>query len=216
MTNLFNLPRIDGANTSFAITFDSDWNDQIYVSKPGFSGIPLNLNAAITSGSNVITGLSSVDGLAVGSLIQGAGIPAGARIGALPSSSSVTIVDANNDALEATETLPSASFWFFPPPLDLTGISFKSQVRASLSSPSALLTVSTIAGTMVNSGTAGIFGYDVPAATLRTSALFNAVQAAGGQIDCVADITATDDSGAFLNLCEAAPFTVQVRIGATR
>jgi ribosomal 30S subunit maturation factor RimM len=207
MTNRSSIPPFDGANTTFAITFDADWNDQFFVGAPGFPGTPIEITGVL-DGTTVITGISSDAGIATGCLIVGVGIPNGTVVDEL-TGTTITMSEA------ATISAPDSTFYIFPPPLDLTGISFRCQLRTAIGAVSALIDLSTENGLMVNGGTSGLFGFQVPAATLRASTLLNVVRQAGGQVDFVGDIKAFDTLGS-TNLCPAAPFTVQVRQGITQ
>ena len=89
-----------------------------------------------TAGSPTITSVSSLSGLAVGSALSGAGIPAGTVVNALPSSNSITM--SNNATVSATET-------------------FNSPTTVTLTSPTAVA-VSVGLGQVVITGAATVTG----------------------------------------------------------
>ena len=62
-----------GANPPYAIS-------DFLSSFPQFSGTPINVAGTLTSGSDVVSNLSSVAGLAAGQLVSAPGIPSGALI----------------------------------------------------------------------------------------------------------------------------------------
>lgn len=88
-------------------------------------------------------------------------------------------------------------------PIDLTGISFHSQVRSSAESAVVLLDLSTDDGTLVIDAPAGRLSWAVPESMLTTL-----------RGDYVTDIIA-EAEGIRVNLC-ADPLTLLVRHGVTR
>lgn len=206
MSNIKLIPQFP-SGMSISIVADCDWTDQLYVTTPGMPGAPVTLTGSL-AGSNQFTP-SFTTGVLPGMLAAGYGIPAAATAQAV-SSSIVTLSAA------ATQTVPSTEVTFFPPPLDLTGISFESVLRSALSDTTVILDMSTANGLMVNSGTLGMFGWAVPAATLKGAPLPAALGAAG-TLECVLDIVATDATGARINLCALnGPISVSVSLSVTR
>jgi hypothetical protein len=91
-------------------------------------------------------------------------------------------------------------------PVDLTGISFKAQLRASAADAKVALEMSTDNGMLVNGGIAGTLTQAVLAAKTR-----------GLPSPCVFDMLAIDAAaGIVINLFEAAPATITVLRGVTR
>lgn len=205
-TNLLNLPQIP-AGTTIELVSNADWNDQFFVPVPGFNIAPFSLSGALAASSPTFT-VASSDDVLPDMLASGFGVPAGATVDAV---TATTITLSEN----ATITAPNASVSFSPPPMDLTGISFSSKLRINAISAAVLLSCSTAAGTMTNGGTGGTFGWSVPAATMLVAPW--PVLELQGTLDCVADIIATDATGATVNLCaENDPIAVTVNLSITR
>jgi hypothetical protein len=224
-TNLLNLPQIV-AGTTITIDSNVDWNDMFYVPVPGFPvgnvtvtpnngigaaltelGMPLQVTGTLSSSSATVTAVSSISGLVPGMVAVGYGIPVGTAIAA---------VGSNTITLSAMPTInmTGALIYAYPPPLDLTGISFTSILRPSVVSATALLNASTANGLMVNGTTSGTFGWQVPAASLP---VWPASLASAGTLPCFVDIQATDSSGALVNLCAASgPIPVTVQLPVTK
>lgn len=205
MTNLLNLPQIP-AGTTITIDHNVDWYDQFSVSQPGFLANSIPVTGTLDGSTGVITGISSTAGIVPGMLAVAYGIPINATVSSV-ASSTVTI-NAN------TTVAASLTVTFYPPPLDLTGITFSSKLRLAATSSSALLAMSTTNGLMTNSGTTGKFGWAVPAASLPP---WPAQLASQGTLSCVLDVQATDVSNALVNLCSAnGPIAVTVNLAVTR
>ncbi|MGO4872740.1 MAG: hypothetical protein ACLPGW_19410 [Roseiarcus sp.] len=118
---------------------------------------------------------------------------------ALPQlSGSLTI--ATNSDLRAALAFTSAAGGA----LDLTGISFRMQVRPAAGSEEIALDLSTDNGLLINGGTSGVLSWLVPAAQVG--------QIAPGPY--VADLVASGD-GAIVNFCQNGPLTVTVVEGVT-
>jgi hypothetical protein len=118
--------------------------------------------------------------------LSGYGIPAGAVIQSITDGTDVVM------SAPATVTIGAAYFNAVPPPLDLTGIHFRSQIRLSVADHNVLLDASTDNELMTNSGPSGMFGWLVPGA--KTLTAFNmAIQATGlGYVNAVLDVIAFD------------------------
>ncbi len=119
---------------------------------------------------------------------------------ALPQISGSLTIATNADlraALQFTQTGSSA-------PLDLTGISFRMQVRPAAGNMDVALDLSTGNGLLINGATNGLLSWLVPAAQVA--------QIAPGAY--VADLIASGD-GAIVNLCQGAPLAVTVNQGVT-
>jgi hypothetical protein len=104
-----------------------------------------------------------------------------------------------NDALYISQPNAPAS------PLDLTGITFTSELRSKVGAVEVMLLMSTVNGLIMNGGTAGTFGFDVPQMTIER------MLAAGSY---VIDIVATADGRVFSMFPEG-PGTVTVTQGIT-
>ena len=211
MTNLLNLPQIP-AGTAIDIVSNCDWDDQFFVPVSGFPAaqtligtLASNESFAISSAAPVVPGAASV---VPGMIASGSGIPPGTVV----TSVTPTVIGLSNPA---TISAPGAMVTFSPPPLDLTGISFSSILRASAISPNVLISASTAVGTMTNGNTSGLFGWSVPGATML-AAPFLASLAGQGIVSCVVDVVATDATGALVNLCQGGPIAVNVRLSVTR
>ena len=164
MTNIQFLPGIDGANTSFSISRNADWLDDLDFVAPGSMQQPLTIqNVSFTSGLNILSNVSTNTLLPGMPIAQQPGIPAGALVGAITSTTTLTMVDSNGFALNATATNANASITFNPVPLDLTGINFISSIRAPTGTTRVYLTAQTADGTMLNGKTNGTLSYNVPA-----------------------------------------------------
>jgi hypothetical protein len=163
MTNIQFLPGIDGSNTSFTIARNADWLDDISFVAPGSLQQPLTIqNVSFVSGSNILTNVSTNTLFPGMPISPQSGIPIGALVGAITSTTTLTMVDSNGFALNATANNTNASVTFNPVPLDLTGINFISSIRAPNDTTRIYLTVQTADGTMLNGKTNGILSYNVP------------------------------------------------------
>jgi hypothetical protein len=211
MTNLLSLQQIP-AGTTIAISHSADFTDQFYVSQPNYPANPLSIVGTLTAGNNIVSGLASVVGLAVGMPVSAPALPPSTRITAV-GALSITL---NN---QANANVSAAQITILPPALDLTGITFSSMLRKSITDTTVLLQMTSAAvgngaGLMINTGQLGTFGWAVPAAKLpswppglRTS----------GLLSCVMDIQATDISGAVVNLCtQNGPIPVTINFTVTR
>jgi hypothetical protein len=207
MTNLLNLPQIPAGDT-ITIAGNASWNDQYFVPQPGFPAAPATITATLSTSSATITGASSTTGLVAGMLAVGYGIPPGTTIVSFPGSGQITLSN------EPTAAVTGGEITFYPPPLDLTGITFTSMLRLSATDPTVLLKMSTTNGMMVNGGPSGQFGWQVAPNQLPDWPAQLAVQ---GSLSCVVDIEATDSTGAVVNLCTAnGPIPVTVLLPVTR
>ena len=206
MSNLQNLPQLP-LGTEVFLSSNSDWTDQIYIAEPGFSA-PFSISGALTSGANTF-GVTSSGNIVPGMLALGWGLSQGTTVESV-SPTSITLSG------NASITAPNTSVTFMPPPLDLTGIAFTSEVRISSESPAIILSCSTALGTMTNGDADGTFGWYVPASTLEV-APWPRNLIVQGSITCVLDIIATDATGARINLCtENGPIPLTINLSVTR
>jgi hypothetical protein len=186
---------------------NADWLDQFYVQQPGFPASPLSFGANLLNMSATAT-VSSTTGMVPGMLLSGYGIPAQTTI--LSVIDTVTIGMSNNAIVTAT----NVGLFAYGPPLDLTGLTFKSMVRVLPQSTTVLLIASTQNSLMVNSGVGGAFGWNVPAARLPAWPIgLTRV----GELGAVVDIQASDASGSIVNLCGlAGPIPLNIVLPETR
>lgn len=206
MSNILNLPQIP-AGTTISISGNSDFNDQFFVSVPGFSSIPQQIIGTLQANSNIISNISSAAGIAPGMSVIGYGIPINTTITAI-SSTSITM------SQFATLNYTSINVTIMPPPLDLTGISFSSMLRLSATNTTVLLSMNTTNGFMNNGGVDGEFGWAVPAVKLPA---WPATLKSTGSLSCVLDVQASDSTGAIVNLCAlSGPIPLTVNFSATR
>ena len=205
MSNLLSLPQFP-AGTVISLQSNTDWDDSFFVGAPGSPSSPITLSGALASETFTV---ASPGGVLPGMIAAGFGVQTGTTVSAV-SSGSITL------SQNATISAPNASISFYGPALDLTGISFSAEIRSSAVSPQAILSTSTNAGTMTNGGTNGLFGWDVPNATIL-AAPWPSGLAVNGSLSCVMDVVATDSTGAKVNLCSAnGPITVNVSLSITR
>jgi hypothetical protein len=203
MTNVLLLPAFS-SQSAFAVVNNADWNDGILFCQPLSPSIPVVLVCSYTNG------LPNVNCGATGPLVTGMpiavapGIPGGAFVGPIIDTANFTMVDINGIPLNATITEAAASLTFNPIPLDLTGISFRTQVRAMAGGNDVYLDISTGGGTMVNGGTDGVLLFKVPALSMSK---INAGQ-------YVMDILAFGD-GNTINLFPQGPAAITVNAGIT-
>lgn len=211
MTNLLSLQQIP-AGTTIAISSNADFTDQFYVSQPNFSPSPLSIVGTLTQNNNIVSGLGSVVGLATGMPVLAPALPPSTTISSIGPLSIVLNNPANTN-------VSSAQLTILPPPLDLTGITFTSMLRKSITDATVLLRMTNAiagngAGLMVNGGQLGTFGWAVPAAKLPG---WPAALASTGKLPCVMDIQATDITGAIINLCsQNGPIPVTINLTVTR
>jgi hypothetical protein len=206
VSNLGSLPQIP-AGTEISIVSNADWLDQFYVQSPGFPGQPLAIGGNLLNLSTTIT-VSSTAGIVPGSLVAGYGIPPGDTVAAVVDNQTLTL------AQWATVTATNVNLYVWGPALDLTGITFKSTVRLTPQSTTVLLIASTQNGLMINSGTIGAFGWNVPAAKLPNWPIgLTRV----GLLTGVVDIQASDASGSIVNMCAlSGPLPLSVVLPETR
>ena len=211
MTNVLLLPMLSGSGTSFEITNNSDWNDSIFFGALNSPTKPIQMVGQTVSGSNVIT-VANTTGLVPGQPItETAGIPAGAFIGALTAATTLTMVDSVGSNLNSNLSNVVANLTFQPVPLDLTGISFVSNLRPFTNSSESYLTIQTSDGTYNNGGPTGVLSVDIPylidgVPNPKIAGLFPGTY--------VMDIIAEGD-GATINLFPLGPATVTVLDGVT-
>lgn len=209
MTQILNLPQIDGSRTSFTITKNSLFSFGIAFPYPAGPQVPLVAACAMVAGSAILSGLSAqtVASLVTGQPVAGYGIPAGATITGLPSATSVQL------SAPATQTGALVGVTFQPLPLDITGIAFLMQVlrapRDSSGTGNVLFEMSTANGLLVNGGTSGVLS---GSAGLAVVGKLPVSQAAG----FVTDIVATAIDGGPINLMAASgPASVIVLPGVS-
>jgi len=100
---------IDALTTQLAYDINSQY--VMCESLPDTNTALVTQNGALTIGTNVISGLASTAGIYPGAAISGTGVPAGALVGQV-TSSTVTMVDVNGQALLAAATEPSEAIGF--------------------------------------------------------------------------------------------------------
>lgn len=112
-------------------------------------------------------------------------------------------------------------FQFAPPspnagqPVDLTGISFRAQLRPAVADPQVLLDLSTTAGTLVVDCQLGTLSFAVPR-DQPTSGPPDHMSNLPAGTTCYMDIVASDPTGIILNLCQVAgPMPVTINKGIT-
>jgi hypothetical protein len=191
MTNLLNLPQIP-AGATISISSGADWNDQFFIGVPDFISTPIIVIGNLTSGLFTINGIASTAGLVPGMAVSGFGIPNGTIIA--PNGVGANSLTLNNTL---TQTVSGLRVTVLPPPLDLTGITFTSMLRTSISTATVLISMSTTNGLMTNGDQAGTFGWSVPAAKLPAIPGLLAT----GSASLVVGIIATDSTGAIVDLC---------------
>jgi hypothetical protein len=190
VSNLGSLPQIP-IGTTITIVSNTDWLDQFYVQQPGFPAAPISVGATLIVGSTAVT-VSSTSGIVPGSLVVGYGILPGVSVVAITSSTSIVV------SIAVLASATNVNLFVYGPPLDLTGISFKSVVRPTIQSTTVLLVASTLNNLMINNTILGSFGWNVPAAKLPTWPIGLTTV---GQLGAVVDIQASDASGELINLC---------------
>lgn len=213
MTQIANLPQIDGTRTSFTFALGSVFQYAIAFPSPIGPQVPIVAAATMASGSATLSNLpaATVSSLVTGQPVAGYGIPAGATIAGLPSATSVTLSQA------ATQTGAAIGVTFQVIPLDLTGITFRQQVRRSASpiDTGVLLEMSTANGRLLNGGTSGVLSAVVNPQTDQTAFSSLPVTAAGQT--WVTDIVATAADGGPINLmAQSGPASVVVLSTVTR
>jgi len=204
LSNLGSLPQIP-AGTTISLVANASWLDQFYVQAPGYPAAPLPFLANLTAGSPTIA-LNSVAGITNGCLIEGYGI--------VPGSQAINVIDSTTNTVTLSNpafvTATNVPILVYGPALDLTGISFQSTVRESLTSFSTLLVATTANGWMLNGGTNGTFGWNVPAGAANWPLGLTQV----GGLGAVVDIQASDASGAIVDLCAVGgPLPLTVTLG---
>ncbi len=203
ITNILSIPLLDGANTSFVISNNAAWTDSIYFAVPGFGPPQTISGCSLAIGNNVVTVSTTTAGLSPGMQVSGGpGVPNASYVGTILSSTTFTISDAFGNSLNATVTTPEAMLTFQPPPLDLTGIGFVSNLRRNAGSAQVWLIAQTGNGTIINGGMLGTMTFNVPGSMMRN------VPAAVYVMDILAA-----DANYTINLFPNAPATVTVGSG---
>jgi hypothetical protein len=210
MTNILLLPQLDGNNTTFTICNNADWLDTLCFLTPGSSAAPITLIGVTTTGQNTytITSLSPI--VSTVGIVPGMpfapcpGFPIGGFVGAVVSSTQLTLVNAIGGALFSTITDAEVPMTFFPLVIDLTGIEFLCHVRPSPGSGVLHLRAQTADGTLINGGTSGLLSFNI---LQQTMSLLPARS-------LVVDIIAIAD-GHTINLFPNAPATCVVQAGVT-
>ena len=210
MTNILLLPQLDGTKTIFNIPLNSDWLDAVYFTAPGSSQVPLTILGSVTTGSNIFTlsaqsPLTTLAGVIPGMPFTAApGFPLGGFVGAVTSSTTVTLVNAAGAALNSTITDAELTVTFVPLLIDCTGIRFRAHIRPAPGSGVLHLGCDTNSGTIINGGNTGAVGFFVPQVTIGNLPVGTWVM----------DILAIAD-GHVINLFQNAPATVIVGAGVT-
>lgn len=171
MTNIRSLPKIDGANTSFVVSNNEAWLDPMYFGAPGFGPAITVSGCSTMTGSSIVT----VPTLIGTSLIQpgmqispGPGLPSASYVGSVPSPTTFTVVDINNNSLVATATTTELTITFNPPPLDLSGIGFVANLRIAAGSTQVFLVAQTGNGTLTNGAKLGTLSFNVPRSVMQS------------------------------------------------
>lgn len=207
MTNLLNLPQIP-AGTSITISSNADFNKLFSVGIPNFASSPITVVGTIDGTTAVISGIASTAGIAPGMGVNGFGIRPGSVVA--PGGVGSGTLTLNNTTTAAVAGL---QITISPPPLDLTGISFNSMLRESVTSATVLIQMSTLNGLMVNGNQVGTYGWAVPAAKLPAWPGLSST----GQLSLVLDVQATDATGAIVDLCtQNGPIPVTVMLSVVR
>ncbi len=207
MTQIANLPQIDGARTAFTITKNARFQFSIALPFPAGPQIALVAICGMAAGSATLSGIPDgvVAALVTGQPVAGYGIPDGTVISGIPTATSVTLSNT------ASQTAAAIGLTFLPLPLDLTGISFLMQVRAASNAAAVYLEMSTDNGRFLNGGTSGVIGGDALPDELASLPL----TAAGTSL--VTDIVATAADGGPVNLMAmSGPASVTVLSGVSR
>ncbi|KTS09742.1 hypothetical protein SB2_11855 [Methylobacterium radiotolerans] len=207
MTQIFNLPQIDGTRTTFVVAKDSVFQFSIPFPYPAGPQLILVAACAMTAGSPTLANLpaETVSSLVTGQPVAGYGIPVGTTIVAIPTTTSVTLSSA------ATQSGASIGVSFQPLPLDLTGISFLMQVRRVAGDEFPLLIMSTDNGLLINGGTSGVLAINAPPSALAGLPLSTAA------MPLVTDISATASDGGPINLmAQSGPASVVVQQAVSR
>jgi hypothetical protein len=204
-TNVLNLAKFSSAST-FAIAKNSDWLDSIFFAAPGSPAASVSASAVLIAGTNVIT-IASTAGLIGGQPIgEIPGIPPSTYIGAVFSPTQLTMVDAIGAPVNATLSDAAAGVTFLPLPLDLTGITFKANLRTTVDDVGVQLALSTDAGTLINGGKSGVLSFNV----LATSPALVGLNPQNYVIDILAEA-----DGHTINLFPQGPATLTVSRGVT-
>lgn len=209
MTQIFNLPQIDGSQTVFTVTKGSVFSYSIVFPNPFGPQVPLVAAATMSAGSATLSNLPTaiVASLVTGQPVSGYGIPAGAVIAAIPTATTVTL------SIAATQSGALVGVTFQVLPLDLTGISFRQQIRqtADPGDTWAIIELSTANGLLISGGTSGtLSGLVLPSA-------LTALPIAPVGAPLVTDIVATASDGGPINLmAQNGPASVVVLQGVTR
>ena len=199
MTNILLLPQLSG---SFEIVTNSDWLDSIFFSSPGTSTV--QITGALVSGSDSVV-VSGTGTLTTGQpIVERLGIPPGTYVGSI-TSSAFTLVDINNNLVDATYTEAQAVLTLAPLPLDLTGITFTAQFRQEVGGTEVFMTIGTADTTIVNGGKSGLMGFNVLAGQIATDL---------NPAKYVMDIIAQGD-GHTINIFSQEPATIIVNQGVT-
>jgi hypothetical protein len=207
MTQIANLPQIDGARTAFTIAKNARFQFSIAFPFPAGPQVPLVAVCAITADNATLSGLptGTVATLVTGQPVAGYGIPAGTVIAGIPSTTTVTLSN------PVTQTAAAIGLTFQPLPLDLTGISFLMQVRTAVTDASVYLNLSTGNGLLLNGGLTGILSGDVAPSNLGSLPITGAGSA------LVTDIVASAMDGGPVNLMAVSgPASVTVSPGVSR
>ena len=162
MTNILQLPKLDGTQTAFVLARNAGWYDQIFFAAPGFTS-PTTITPCQLSRLSSTVLIPDTTQIKSGQPIEGtAGVPFGAYVGPILGSGSFQMVDIYGNALGATATITNTTMIFLPVALDLTGIRFISSLRKTDAGTQVFLTAQTDDGTMLNGGANGTLSYAVP------------------------------------------------------
>jgi hypothetical protein len=213
VTQISNLSQIDGARTSFTITRGAVFQYAIVFPDPLGPQVPLIATAAMTAGNPTLSNLpaATVASLVTGQPVVGYGIPTGTIISAIPNATSVTLSQA------VTQTGGTIGVTFQVVPLDITGISFRQQIRrtAEITDASVLLDMSTDNGRLINGGSTGVLAAHIDPQSDPSA--FNGLPVTGHGTSLVTDIVASaSDSGPVNLMGQSSPASVFVLSSVTR
>jgi hypothetical protein len=220
VSNLGSIPQIP-TGTAITLVSNADWLDQFYIQQAGFPSQPMAVGGTLNGTTTVVitlptltTPTTTITGplIVPGMLCVGWSIPPNTSVVAVsPVVGNSYTLTLSNFALATATNVP---LFLYGPPLDLTGVTFKSMVRITPQSTTVLLIASTANGLMVNGGQGGTFGWNVPAARLPAWPIGLATV---GLLNAAVDIQASDPTGSIVNLCaQSGPLPLSITLPETR
>src|SRR5580698_1596763 len=121
MPNLHFLTQLPSGIT-LNISADADWTDQFYQPQPVWPADPMTTVGVLSSTSTLVTGIATTGSFAIGMPVGGIGVAPGSIVTAITSDTEIQL------SLAPLKSLAAASLTLWPPPLDLTGLTFRSQI----------------------------------------------------------------------------------------